>query len=328
MTQGTSGHDDGMPPESRAGQPATQSDLVDVDGLLAAYYDREPDPEDPEQQVAFGTSGHRGSALTPRSTSRTSSPSPRRSASTGASRAPTARCSSAATRTRCPSRRGRPRSRCCWPTTSRCSSTAATATRRPRRSRTRSCGQRRPHQRRRAWPTGSWSPRRTTRPATAASSTTRRTAARPTPTPPVDRRPRQRADPRAGCATSAGSPTSRAPAATTSSAAYVDDLPQVLDLDAIREAGVRIGADPLGGASVDYWGAIGERYGLDLTVVNPEVDPTWRVHDARLGRQDPDGLLVAVRHGVADRAQGRATTSRPATTPTPTGTASSRPTPG
>jgi phosphoglucomutase len=57
---------------------------------------------------------------------------------------------------------------------------------------------------------------------------------------------------------------------------YVDDLPNVLDLDAIREAGVRIGADPLGGASVDYWGEIAERHGLDLTVVNPLVDPTWR----------------------------------------------------
>jgi phosphoglucomutase len=45
---------------------------------------------------------------------------------------------------------------------------------------------------------------------------------------------------------------------------------------AIASAGDRIGADPLGGASVAYWGAIGERYGLDLTVVNPEVDPTWR----------------------------------------------------
>ena len=57
---------------------------------------------------------------------------------------------------------------------------------------------------------------------------------------------------------------------------YVDDLPAVVDLEAIREAGVRIGADPLGGASVAYWGEIGKRHGLDLTVVNPEVDPTWR----------------------------------------------------
>ncbi|MFI7602016.1 phosphoglucomutase (alpha-D-glucose-1,6-bisphosphate-dependent) [Actinoplanes sp. NPDC049681] len=58
--------------------------------------------------------------------------------------------------------------------------------------------------------------------------------------------------------------------------AYVDDLGSVIDMEAIRAAGVRIGADPLGGASVAYWGEIGERYGLDLTVVNPDVDPTFR----------------------------------------------------
>jgi phosphoglucomutase len=57
---------------------------------------------------------------------------------------------------------------------------------------------------------------------------------------------------------------------------YVDDLPNVLDLGRIRDAGVRIGADPLGGASVAYWAEIAERHGLDLTVVNPLVDPTWR----------------------------------------------------
>ncbi|WPF82553.1 phosphoglucomutase (alpha-D-glucose-1,6-bisphosphate-dependent) [Sanguibacter sp. 4.1] len=57
--------------------------------------------------------------------------------------------------------------------------------------------------------------------------------------------------------------------------AYVDDLATVIDVDAIRDAGIRIGADPLGGAAVEYWGAIGERYGLDLTVVNPQVDPRW-----------------------------------------------------
>jgi len=59
-------------------------------------------------------------------------------------------------------------------------------------------------------------------------------------------------------------------------AAYVDDLPNIVDLDAIRGSGLRIGADPLGGASVDYWGAIAERHRLDLTVVNPLVDATWR----------------------------------------------------
>jgi phosphoglucomutase len=58
--------------------------------------------------------------------------------------------------------------------------------------------------------------------------------------------------------------------------AYVSDLPSVIDVKAIREAGVRIGADPLGGAAVAYWGEIGDRHKLDLTVVNPLVDPTWR----------------------------------------------------
>ncbi|MFZ1855034.1 MAG: phosphoglucomutase, partial [Candidatus Nanopelagicales bacterium] len=53
---------------------------------------------------------------------------------------------------------------------------------------------------------------------------------------------------------------------------YVNDLGNVVNLDAVRDAGVRIGADPLGGASVNYWGAIADRYNLDLTVVNPNVD--------------------------------------------------------
>ena len=56
---------------------------------------------------------------------------------------------------------------------------------------------------------------------------------------------------------------------------YVDDLPNAIDLAKIKDAGVRIGADPLGGASVAYWGEIAERHGLDLTVVNPQVDPAW-----------------------------------------------------
>ena len=53
---------------------------------------------------------------------------------------------------------------------------------------------------------------------------------------------------------------------------YVSQLGEVLNLEAIAGARVSIGADPMGGASVDYWGAIGERYGLNLTVVNPDVD--------------------------------------------------------
>jgi phosphoglucomutase len=57
---------------------------------------------------------------------------------------------------------------------------------------------------------------------------------------------------------------------------YVSALDRVVDLTAIKNAGIHIGADPLGGASVAYWGEIGERYGLDLNVVNPLVDPTFR----------------------------------------------------
>jgi phosphoglucomutase len=59
-------------------------------------------------------------------------------------------------------------------------------------------------------------------------------------------------------------------------AAYVGDLNAVVDLDAVRSSGLRIGVDPLGGAAVRYWSVIAERYGLNLDVVNEEVDPTFR----------------------------------------------------
>ncbi|MGB6209232.1 phosphoglucomutase (alpha-D-glucose-1,6-bisphosphate-dependent), partial [Mycobacterium sp.] len=81
---------------------------------------------------------------------------------------------------------------------------------------------------------------------------------------------------------------------------YVDDLPNVVDVDIIRKAGVRIGADPLGGASVDYWGAIAERHNLDLTVVNPLVDATWRFmtldHDGkiRMDCSSPDAMASLI----------------------------------
>jgi phosphoglucomutase len=58
--------------------------------------------------------------------------------------------------------------------------------------------------------------------------------------------------------------------------AYVGDLPAVLDLDAVAGSGLKLGVDPLGGAAVAYWGAIGDRYGLDLEVTNDAVDPTFR----------------------------------------------------
>jgi phosphoglucomutase len=58
--------------------------------------------------------------------------------------------------------------------------------------------------------------------------------------------------------------------------AYVGDLDNVIDMGAIRAAGIRLGVDPLGGAGVHYWAPIAERYRPDLTVVNDEVDPTFR----------------------------------------------------
>ena len=67
---------------------------------------------------------------------------------------------------------------------------------------------------------------------------------------------------------------------------YVDDLVNVVNLEAISKAGVHIGVDPLGGAGVAYWGPIAETYGLNLEVVNPEVDPTFRFmsvdHDGKI----------------------------------------------
>ncbi|OMC46004.1 phosphoglucomutase, alpha-D-glucose phosphate-specific [Mycobacterium sp. IS-2888] len=83
-------------------------------------------------------------------------------------------------------------------------------------------------------------------------------------------------------------------------ASYVEDLPNVVNMDAIRAAGVRIGADPLGGASVDYWGAIAERHRLELTVVNPLVDATWRFmtldHDGkiRMDCSSPDAMASLI----------------------------------
>jgi phosphoglucomutase len=105
-------------------------------------------------------------------------------------------------------------------------------------------------------------------------------------------------------------PYARARAASTTErhgylSAYVADLPSVVDLDAIRDAEVRIGVDPLGGASLAYWHAVGERYGLNLEVVNDVVDATFRFMsldwDGQI-RMDPSSPYVMTRMvGLKDR---------------------------
>jgi phosphoglucomutase len=108
---------------------------------------------------------------------------------------------------------------------------------------------------------------------------------------------------------------------------YVNDLANVIDMEAVRSAGIPIGVDPLGGAGVHYWGRIAERYGLDMTVVNDVVDPTFRFMtldwDGQI-RMDPSSVyamqgLIALkdrfqiafacdtdhdRHGVVTRSAG------------------------
>jgi phosphoglucomutase len=86
---------------------------------------------------------------------------------------------------------------------------------------------------------------------------------------------------------------------------YLDDLPKVVDMDVIRDSGLTLGADPLGGATVDYWGAIGERFGLDLQVVNDRVDPTFAFmppdHDGKIRMDCSSTAAMANLVGLKDR---------------------------
>ena len=263
----------------RAGQLAAPSDLVDLAHLVTEYYTREPDLDDPAQQVVFGTSGHRGSSLA------------------GAFNEPHIL---AITQAICEHRHaegtdgplflGRDThalSEPAWATALEV--LAANEVRVLVDARER------------------YTPTPAVSHAILAHNQGRTThladgiVVTPSHNPPRDGGFKYN-PPHGGpadssatdwIATRAGEllradlagvrriPLGRALAAETTSthdylAAYVADLPNVLDLAAIRSAGVRIGADPLGGASVDYWGAIAETHRLDLTVVNPLVDATWR----------------------------------------------------
>jgi phosphoglucomutase len=88
-------------------------------------------------------------------------------------------------------------------------------------------------------------------------------------------------------------------------AAYVDDLRNVIDIDAIRSAKLRLGADPLGGASIAYWARIAERYGLDISVVNPSVDPRFSFmtvdHDGKIRMDCSSPYAMAKLVGLKDK---------------------------
>ncbi|HET6625691.1 MAG TPA: phosphoglucomutase (alpha-D-glucose-1,6-bisphosphate-dependent) [Nocardioidaceae bacterium] len=263
--------------DRRAGTVARPSDLVDVPHLVTAYYTGEPDPSDPEQRVAFGTSGHRGSSL--------------RNAFNEAHIVAT-------TQAICDYRAeqgydgplfiGRDThglSEPAWSSALEVLVANDVTVQVDSRDR--------------------YTPTPAVSHAILRANHGKRTGladgivVTPSHNPPADGGFKYN-PPNGGPADTDATkqvaalangyieagldgvrrvPFSRARAACSSYdflGSYVDDLPAVVDLARIREAGIRIGADPLGGASVDYWAEIAERHRLDLTVVNPLVDPTWR----------------------------------------------------
>ncbi|MBE7187418.1 phosphoglucomutase (alpha-D-glucose-1,6-bisphosphate-dependent) [Jatrophihabitans endophyticus] len=269
--------------DPRAGQPATADDLVDLAALETAYYERHPDPSVAEQRVSFGTSGHRGSSLSTTfnedhivATSQAICEYRREQGIAG------------------PLYLGADSHALSGPATVSALEVFAandvTVLVDSRDGYT---------------PTPAVS--RAILAHNAALTNGSRTAARadgvvvtPSHNPPPDGGFKYNPPDGGPAGTEitgwiqdranellAGRnadvrriPYERALAASTTGRfdfldAYVSALPGVVDLDAIRESGVRIGADPLGGASVAYWGEIGERYGLDLTVVNDTVDPQF-----------------------------------------------------
>ena len=303
-----------MVPHPRAGQPARPEDLVDLPHLVTAYYSTRPDPDDPAQQVVFGTSGHRGSALDAafnedhilaitqaiveyRAAQRTTGPLFIGRDTHGLSEpawASAVEVLAANDVVVIVDSRDR------YTPTPAISHAVLTYN----RGRTRDLADG-------IVVTPSHNPPRDggfkynpTHGGPAGSDATDAIAKR------------------ANQILRTGAAVKRVPLSRALAAAhrhdylggYVDDLPSAVDVDAIRNAGLRIGADPLGGASVDYWAAIAERHRLDLTVVNPEVDATWRFMtldtdgQIRMDCSSPDAMAGL----IADRGAYQLTTGNDA----------------
>jgi phosphoglucomutase len=266
-------------PDPRAGQPATAADLVDVAKLVTAYYAVHPDPADAAQRVSFGTSGHRGSAFTA-------------TFNEGHILATTqAICEfRAGAGIDGPLYLGADTHALSEP--ARVSALEVLAANGVRVMVDARGGY---------TPTPAVSRAILAHNASGPGSRADGIVVTPSHNPPPDggfkynppdggpagtditgqiqdRANELLAD---GLKAVRRVPYARAVAADTTGkydflGGYVSALPQVVDLPAIRAAGVRVGADPLGGASVAYWGEIASHYDLDLTVVNPDVDETFR----------------------------------------------------
>ncbi|MFC7550588.1 phosphoglucomutase (alpha-D-glucose-1,6-bisphosphate-dependent) [Plantactinospora sp. GCM10030261] len=268
-----------MSAHPRAGQPAQPNDLVDVPRLVTAYYAEQPDPADPAQQVSFGTSGHRGSSLNGAFNERhilaiTQAVCDYRAAHGVDGPLFLAKDSHALSEPALVS------------AVEVFAANGVTVLLDSRDGYT---------------PTPALSHAILTHNRGRDAGLADGVVITPSHNPPADGgykynptnggpadtdatrwiQDRANALIAADLAEVRRVPYARARAADTTGSydflgRYVDDLPAALDIDAIRSAGVRIGADPLGGASVAYWGEIADRHRLDLTVVNPLVDPTWR----------------------------------------------------
>lgn len=262
---------------NRAGRPARPGDLVDVPGLVTAYYSRVPDPAEPTQRVAFGTSGHRGSSLDATFNEGHILAITQAIVEYRATRGITGPVYLA--------RDTHALSEPAWTTVlevlagndvgavvdsrGRYTPTPALSHAVVRHNRD---GVR--HQADGIVVTPSHNPPRDGgikyNPPHGGPADTGATDA-------IAERANELL--RGGLAEVKRAPLARAMDAVERYDYldhYIADLPAVLNLDAIKGAGIRLGADPMGGASVDYWEEIGQRYDLELEVVNPSVDPTWR----------------------------------------------------